>query len=125
MKVLLDTHILLWWLGDPLQLDEKELRLLKDPRNTIYVSSVSAWEISIKKALGKLKAPDNLEEAIRASDFQVLPMTIAHATGFEKLPNYHDDPFDRMLISQALCEGLTFLTHDQRIKQYDVKVYKR
>ncbi len=124
MKVLLDTHILLWWLGDVSQLEEKELRLLKDPRNAVYVSSVSAWEIFIKKSLGKLKAPDNLEEAIRASDFQVLPMTIAHALGIEKLPNYHDDPFDRMLISQALCEGLTFLTRDLRIKRYDVKMLK-
>ncbi|AIL12721.1 twitching motility protein PilT [Candidatus Paracaedimonas acanthamoebae] len=124
MKVLLDTHILLWWLGDPHQLLEKEMSLIKEPRNTIYVSSVSAWEISIKKALGKLKAPDNLEEAIRASEFQVLPMTMAHACGIEKLPNHHDDPFDRMLIFQTLCEGLTLLTRDQRIKEYGVRVYK-
>lgn len=124
MRILLDTHILLCWLGEPAQLLEKERRLIKEPRNTIYVSPVSAWEISIKKTLGKLKAPDNLEEAIRASEFQLLPMTITHACGIEKLPHYHDDPFDRMLISQALSEELTLLTRDQRIKQYKVKVFK-
>ncbi|AVZ31147.1 type II toxin-antitoxin system VapC family toxin [Nodularia spumigena] len=91
-----------------------------NPKNLIFVSAISAWEISIKQSLGKLIAPSNLEEALRFSRLEVLPMTLTHGIKVADLPMHHKDPFDRMLIAQALVEGLTIITVDQKFKFYDV-----
>ena len=85
-------------------------------------SAATAWEISIKQALGKLEAPDDLEAALAASRFQPLPITVAHALAAGRLPRHHDDPFDRMLIAQAQHAQLTVVTHDPKFRLYDVAI---
>ena len=84
----------------------------------VYVSAATTWEIGIKRALGKLKAPENLEEELSASHFVPLPITVSHSIAAAKLPRYHDDPFDRMLIAQSQIEALTLLTSDRRLMDY-------
>jgi PIN domain nuclease of toxin-antitoxin system len=84
------------------------------------VSAATAWEISIKKSLGKLAAPDDLEHQVRAGGFSPLPISIAHGVAAGQLPRHHEDPFDRMLIAQALAEGLTIVTRDKRFGDYGV-----
>jgi PIN domain nuclease of toxin-antitoxin system len=116
---LLDTHALLWWLADA-GLTDQARDAIADPANLIMVSAASAWEISIKKALGKLAAPDDLEQQVDAGGFSALPVSVAHAIAAGQLPRHHDDPFDRMLIAQAFAEGLTIVTHDKRFTDYDV-----
>ena len=119
MRLLLDTNALLWWLVDK-GLTDQAREAIADPGNLVAVSAVSAWEISIKKALGKLSAPDNLEHQIQAAGFTPLPVTIAHGIAAGQLPRHHDDPFDRMLIAQAAAEGLTIVTRDKRFSDYKV-----
>ena len=117
---LLDTHVLLWWLDRPALLSEAARREISDGRNTMYVSAAAVWEIAIKKALGKLRAPDNLEEAMAENRFLPLPVTVGHALGVLKLPLHHRDPFDRMLIAQALQEGFTLISRDAHVARYGV-----
>ena len=121
MRLLLDTRALLWWLADE-ELTAEARALIADPENAVTVSAASAWEISIKQALGKLTAPDDLDQQILDSDFAPLPISIRHAMVAGRLPRHHDDPFDRMLIAQAQLEELTILTRDKRFGDYDVRV---
>ncbi len=123
MKFLLDTHILLWFLENDSSLPEIMREAIATPKNLVFVSSVSAWEISIKQSVGKLIAPNNLEEALRFSRFEVLPVTLEHGIKVADLPMYHKDPFDRMLIAQALVEGLMIVTVDTKFKLYDVSLF--
>lgn len=117
---MLDTHVFLWWLADDPRLPAKISKAIADSRSQVFVSAVVIWEISIKKALGKLQCPDNIEEAIRVNGFHSLDITISHALELQKLPIHHNDPFDRMLIAQAQFEKLTIATHDSQIKKYGV-----
>ena len=119
MRLLLDTSALLWWLADE-GLAVQARDAIADPENLVAVSAVSAWEISIKKALGKLSAPDDLEHQVQAGGFTPLPVTFAHGVAEGQLARHHDDPFDRMLIAQALAEGLTVVTRDKRFSDYSV-----
>ena len=119
MRLLLDTNALLWWLADE-GLTAHARDVIADPENLVVVSAVSAWEVSIKKALGKLAAPDDLAHQIQAGGFAPLPVTIAHGVAAGQLVRHHDDPFDRMLIAQALAEGLTIVTRDKRFNDYGV-----
>ncbi len=119
MRLLLDTHALLWWLVDE-GLSDQARDAIADPANLVMVSAVSAWEISIKKALGKLTAPDDLERQVNEGGFGSLSISIAHGIAAGELPRHHDDPFDRMLIAQAFAEELTIVTHDKRFADYDV-----
>jgi PIN domain nuclease of toxin-antitoxin system len=119
MRLLLDTHALLWWLADE-SLSARTREAIADPANLVAVSAASAWEISIKKALGKLAAPDDLEHQLEAGGFEPLPISVAHAVAAGHLPRHHEDPFDRMLIAQALAEGLTIVTRDKRFDDYRV-----
>lgn len=121
MSLLLDTHILLWWLADSPRLSKKARKAIQDAE-TVWVSAVSAWEIALKRSLGLLEAPGNLEATLRSRDIQALPLTIAHATAAGKLPLHHRDPFDRMLIAQAMVESLMLLTADKQQTAYDVPV---
>ncbi len=121
---LLDTHVLLWWLADDASLSSKARALIGDENNLVFVSTASAWEIVIKKALGKLKAPDNLEAALEENNFKELPITIRHALAIGHLPIHHQDPFDRMLVAQAKCESLTLITADEKLLHYDVPFVK-
>lgn len=121
MKLLLDTHILLWWLADAPSLSKKAAQIIADRANLVFVSAATAWEFSIKKALGKLEGPDDFEDALLANSFQALPITIPHALLAGKLPPHHDDPFDRLLVAQSKIEGLTLVTRDQKQTLYDVQ----
>jgi PIN domain nuclease of toxin-antitoxin system len=122
VNLLLDTHALLWWLADDTVLKSEAREAIGDASNIIYVSAASAWEISIKKALEKLDAPDDLPVVLAANQFQPLPITILHGVNAGQLPRHHDDPFDRMLIAQAQAEQLTLITHDQLFQPYGVPI---
>ncbi len=124
MNLLLDTHTLLWALSNSPELTGKAREAIIDGKNRVFVSSATVWEIGIKKAIGKLECPDNLFEEIRKHRFTPLDMNFEHAQLAGALPNIHKDPFDRMLIAQAICEKMTLLTRDHFIPQYDVKVLK-
>lgn len=123
-QYLLDTHALLWWLSDPKALSKKAYDIIADGSNTVYLSAASAWEMAIKKRLGRLDFPSNLDEVLRKDSIEILPIGLDHALGVSDLPTHHQDPFDRMLISQSKIEGLTLITRDKLIFKYDVKVVK-
>ena len=118
MKLLLDTHILLWWLNNSSELSVRAKGLVADPSSTVFLSAVAIWEIRIKESLGKLRLPKTFEKVLAGEAFEELPITIEHAHLAGRLPVYHRDPFDRMLIAQALCENLTTLTHDRIFTRY-------
>lgn len=121
-RLLLDTHALLWWLADDPQLGPKVRAMIEDERNEIYVSAASAWEIGIKKGLGKLKVPDNLDAIVEEEGFEKLPVTFFHGERAGELPSIHRDPFDRMLVAQAQAEGLDIVTRDDMFGHYGIKV---
>ncbi|MBL7489666.1 type II toxin-antitoxin system VapC family toxin [Frankia sp. AgB1.9] len=119
MSLLLDTHVVLWWLTDATTLtDDVKERLDHEP--DVYVSAATLWEVGIKQSTGKLKAPTDLAEQIRGCGFRALQITFEHAVAAGRLPLLHRDPFDRMLIAQAQCEDLTLATRDASIRAYDV-----
>lgn len=121
MRLLLDTHVMLWWLGDSDELSDQVKDLL-DTEPSVHLSAVSAWEIAIKQSLGKLDGPDDLAERVRDSQFTSLPITAGHGVRAGRLPALHRDPFDRILVAQAQIEGMTVVTRDKWIPQYDVPV---
>ena len=120
-RLLLDTHVLLWWLSDDSQLGEKTRGAISNPRNQVYVSAASTWEISIKKTMGKLSAPDDMDAIVEDEGFDKLPITLFHGEQAGLLPEHHKDPFDRMLIAQAQSEGLIIVTNDEKITQYGIR----
>ena len=120
MRLLLDTHALLWWLADSKELSVDARSAIADGSNEVVVSAASAWEVSIKRAAGKLRAPDDLTNAVEDAHLTQLPITLEHAIRAGALPAHHRDPFDRMLIAQALVEGLTIVTRDPRFEPYGV-----
>lgn len=124
MNLLLDTCVLLWWLDDPNLLSKEASTAIKEPDNQIIVSVVSAWEIAIKKALGKLESPDNLKEVIADAEFELIPIDYAHAWQVKDLPLHHGDPFDRLLVAQATVENLTLVTRDPKLKAYNIPILK-
>jgi PIN domain nuclease of toxin-antitoxin system len=119
VSLLLDTHVVLWWLtDDPALADDLKERLDHEP--DVYVSAATIWEIAIKQAIGKLKEPTDLPERVRDSGFHELPVRSDHAVAAGRLPLIHRDPFDRILVAQARCEGLTLVTRDPEVRKYDV-----
>ena len=123
MKYLLDTHIFLWWLIDDSRLSERRRKIIRDPNNFIFISVASAWEISVKEKLGKIQIKDpNWLDFFKEEGFTLLPVTLEHIHQLHILPFHHKDPFDRMLISQAITENCTFITSDKKIKNYDIEV---
>ncbi|WP_405061623.1 type II toxin-antitoxin system VapC family toxin [Kribbella sp. NBC_01505] len=122
-RLLLDTHVLIWWLQGSSELSG-ELKERIETELEVYVSAASVWELSIKMASGKLPAPDDLLEWVRRSGVSELPISLEHGDVAGRLPAIHRDPFDRMLIAQALVERLTLVTRDGFIQQYDVPVLK-
>jgi PIN domain nuclease of toxin-antitoxin system len=124
MNILLDTHVLIWALEKNPALSDKAAENIINAENMVFVSAASVWEIGIKRSMGKLEAPNNLIEEIKRHRFTPLPMTIDHAELAGKLPHIHKDPFDRMLIAQAVYENLTLVTRDEWIFKYDVKILK-
>ena len=124
MNILLDTHVLIWALENNPTLSESAADHIIEGKNMVFVSAASVWEISIKMSMGKLQAPDNLLEEIRLHRFTPLPITLEHAKLAADLPDVHKDPFDRMLIAQALKEKLTLVTRDKMMAKYNVKLLK-
>lgn len=121
MSLLLDTHVILWWLSDdPTLSNAIKTRLDHEP--DVYVSVATVWEVAIKQAIGNLKAPMDLAERVRDSGFRELHITSEHAVKAGQLPLIHRDPFDRMLVAQALYEDLTLVTRDDNIQKYQVPV---
>ena len=120
-RLMLDTHAFLWWLGDDPQLGPKARKLIANPDNQVYVSAATAWEISIKKTLGKLQAPVGLDTIADEEGFEKLPISFFHGERAGDLPPHHRDPFDRMLIAQSQAEGLEIVTADNTIPKYAVR----
>lgn len=120
-KLLLDTHVFLWWrMNDPLL--RKDARSAIADADIVFVSAASAWEAAIKASLGRLKLPDTVASGVEDSGFEKLPITFSHAEGAAALPLHHHDPFDRMLIAQAAAENLTLVTHDRKLEAYAVSI---
>lgn len=122
MRLLLDTHALLWWLSDDARLARPARAAIADAANDVYVSAATAWELAIKAPLGKVSMPDDLGEQLSANALVPLPVQVRHALAVRYLPDHHRDPFDRLLVAQAQIEGLTLVTADQSILRYDVAV---
>ncbi len=121
MGLLLDTHVILWWLADDAAL-AGDVKDQLDHEPDAYVSAATIWEVAIKQAIGKLPEPAGLPELIRDSGFAELPISSQHAMTAGRLPLIHRDPFDRMLVAQAQDENLTLVTRDPRCQKYDVAV---
>lgn len=121
-RLLLDTHTFLWWLQNNPRLGSRARELISETSNEIYVSAASLWEISIKKSLGKLQAPDGLDSAVGDEGFAALPISLFHAERAGALAPLHRDPFDRMLVAQSQAEGLEILSADSELARYGVKV---
>jgi PIN domain nuclease of toxin-antitoxin system len=120
MNLLLDTHILLWWLADAPELPKEASRLIQDTNNLVFISAATIWEIAIKRSLGKLEIPGDYVQSLVREGFRELPVTWEHARHSEELPTIHPDPFDRLLVSQAQTEDLILVTTDANIRKYDV-----
>lgn len=119
MRLLVDTHVLLWWLdGQPIS--DAAMAAIADPANEVFVSSVTAWEIAIKTEKGKLQINDGFMNILNENAFLMLPITWGHALSAGSLPMHHRDPFDRMLVSQAQHEALTLVTRDSILHRYDI-----
>ena len=122
--LLLDTHVLLWWLADDPRLPKEIRTRIADPDSLIFVSAASIWEIGIKRAIGKLEAPAELVAVIHEEGFLGLPIELLHAETASLLPPHHRDPFDRMLIAQSMLEQMTVVTADRRFESYGIKLMR-
>ncbi|HEX6871124.1 MAG TPA: type II toxin-antitoxin system VapC family toxin [Micromonosporaceae bacterium] len=119
MTLLLDTHVVLWWLNDDPTLPA-DIKSRLDTEPEVYVSAVTTWEVCIKQAIGKLHSAADLAESIRNAGFDELPINMRHTIIAGRLPRHHRDPFDRLLIAQAQLEGLTLVSRDGEISKYKV-----
>jgi PIN domain nuclease of toxin-antitoxin system len=120
-RLLLDTHIFLWWRAEPSRL-AAEVQSRIATADLVFVSAASAWEARIKASLGRLDLPDTVEAGVLASGFERLLITFSHAERAASLPPHHRDPFDRMLVAQAQAEELTLVTHDRLLEPYEVEI---
>ena len=120
MRLLLDTHVFLWWLADDQRLDAERRGAIADPDSLVHVSAVTIWEVAIKEAHGRIEVDGDLVEEIERGGFLELPVSAAHAAAGGRLPPHHGDPFDRMLVAQAREEGLTLVSRDRILAAYDV-----
>ena len=123
-RLLLDTHAFLWWVSDHSLLRRSAHAALADPRNEIFVSAITAWEITVKRLKGQMKAPDNLARRVDEKGFSHLPLTFHHAELAARLPQHHKDPFDRFLIAQAQAEGLAVVTRDAHFPLYGIRTLR-
>lgn len=125
MKLLLDTHVFLWWIADDERLSAPARAAIADSANEIFVSAASGWEIAIKAGLGRLSLPDRparfVPNQVARNGFTVLSISLAHALAVEALPALHRDPFDRLLVAQSRLEKLPVITDDAAILRYDVR----
>ncbi len=128
MKLLLDTHCWLWWLSEPQKLTSSMQQAITDTNNELFVSVASIWEIAIKVAIDKLTIPQPLRqlvaEQLPLDGVNILDIRMIHVLKIEELPLHHQDPFDRILIAQAICENLTIITRDKKFAAYPVSLNK-
>jgi PIN domain nuclease of toxin-antitoxin system len=126
VRALLDTHAFLWWISDDRRLSDRAREVIGEGHNELYFSAASGWEISIKAGLGRLETPEELEpfiaDQLSRNAFQVLPIYLRHALHVSILPDHHRDPFDRILVSQAILEEVPLLSADPKISHYPVEV---
>lgn len=126
MNLLLDTHAFLWWISDDRRLSPRAREAIADGGNVLFFSAASGWEIAIKARLGKIQVPDDLGRFLTGqlsrNAIQVLPIHLSHALHVHSLPDHHRDPFDRLLVSQALLEDLPILSADPQLTRYAVEV---
>ncbi|ENO87102.1 type II toxin-antitoxin system VapC family toxin [Thauera linaloolentis] len=127
MNLLLDTHVALWAITDSPKLPQKARELIQSPKTTVWVSSASVWEIAIKHALGRGDMPVSGQDAVRyfrQSGYRILPVEAEHAVAVEDLAAHHNDPFDRILVAQALIEPMRLMTHDALVALYSDTIIK-
>ena len=126
MRLLLDTHVFIWWANEPERLSPKVLSLCEDAENTLILSVASVWEMQIKIQLGKLKIdlsmPDLIRSQQQTNNMQILPIELGHVLELQNLPPHHNDPFDRLLIVQAKAEGALLVSKDKAFKKYKTKL---
>ena len=126
MRLLLDTHIFLWFVLSPSQLSAAALAAIQNPQNRIFLSLVSAWEMSIKSGSGKLNLAQPIEPFVedqaRRNRFEILPITLPHIAAVERLPHHHRDPFDRLLIAQSITEAMPLISADRAFDPYPVSL---
>jgi PIN domain nuclease of toxin-antitoxin system len=123
VRLLLDTHALLWWLADDQHLGSKARKLIEDPANDIFVSVASLWEITVKVRVGKLEADtEEISGAAIRDGFDLLGIEIPHLQTLAGLPLHHRDPFDHLLIAQAITEDATFVSQDRNASSYGVRL---
>lgn len=127
MRILLDTHAFLWWIADDQRLSQRSIELISDGNNELLFSAASGWEIAIKVGRGRLDMPDPLDRFVSEQLFRnhigVLPIQLSHALRAVALPQFHRDPFDRLLVAQAQVESLPILSSDKRLSDYDIEVF--
>ncbi len=126
MKLLLDSHSFVWWRDEPRRLSTTAFNEISNPSNDVFLSVITVWELQIKISLGKFKVKGNLKNAVKDerqnNGFQILPVELAHALQLKNLPPHHKDPFDRLLISQAVVEGMTLITSEAEFSKYQVNL---
>ncbi len=126
MNLLLDTHVFIWAVSDSSRLSDKARDLIRDPQHLKWLSLVSAWEMQIKFQIGKLTLEkplaDLIEDQREENDLQILPITLQHILALNNLPMHHRDPFDRLLIGQAIEQNLVLISHDEGFEDYDVQI---
>ena len=118
MKLLLDTHAFLWWCADDPRLGTQERDAIRDGGNDVFLSAASAWEMAIKQSLGRLKLPERPSSAVERLGITPLAVSLQHAEALLRIAPLHRDPFDRLLVAQAMLEGLTLVTHDPLVRAY-------
>lgn len=121
MKLLLDSHVLVWWVRDDRRLGRQARHAIANA-DVVWVSAASGWELALKVLKGRLRLAESLRVTVAADHFTELPLSLAHAEELERLPALHDDPHDRVLIAQARVEGATIVTHDRAFEAYGVPV---
>lgn len=122
MKILLDTHVLVWALSSPERIKPKVQDLLVDTDNIVFVSIASLWELQIKKSLNKISLPDDFISQLQENGFELLDINYKHIAKLDELPLIHRDPFDRILVAQTIHENLSLVTNDLEIMKYNIKI---
>lgn len=122
MRLLLDTHAVLWFVMLNLRLSERTRKQIRNPDNEVLLSSVVVWEVAVKRSLGKLKAPASLFDDLAGTSARPLPISLEHAGEVEHLPWHHRDPFDRLLVAQARVEGALLVTGDAALSAYGIPI---
>jgi PIN domain nuclease of toxin-antitoxin system len=124
MKLLLDTHVLLWALASPERLSDSVRAAIANPSHAVLVSAASAWEVEIKASLGKLQVPSDLDRQLVDRGFLELPVRVRHTRALRDLPALHRDPFDRLLVAQAIVEDLVLVTADEALVAYPARTMR-